>query len=164
MALRQLHDLALDDDDLYDMSKGMPDSWEPPEYPPHLCFSLCAADLKSADAEGAKPGAVMRFSMMGEVTSIFQGVDDCRVELKVEEFAGEDGKFFDLTEPCHICLEDGQLMKMGLEADCERGDTIHLIGEACVQSCSDTEYGGERCSFQITKMGCEDESVESREG
>ncbi len=164
MALRQLHDMAHDDDDLYDLSRGMGPDYEPPEYPGGLCFSLCASDMKSADCEGAKPGAVMRFSMMGEVTSIFQGTDNCRVELKVEQFAGEDGKFLDLTEPCHICLEDGQLMKMGLEADCERGDTIHLIGEACVQSRSDTEYGGERCMFQVTKMNFEDESTESREG
>lgn len=156
--------MELDDHDAYDMAKGMGPDYEPPEYPPGLCFSLCAADLKSADAEGAKPGAVMRFSMMGEVTSIFHGMDDSRVELQVDEFAGEDGKFFKLKEPCHICLCDGQLMKMGLEADCERGDTIHLIGEACVQSCSDTEFGGERCSFQVTKMNFEDESTESREG
>jgi hypothetical protein len=164
MALRQFADLQHDDEDLYDLGKGMPGSYEPPEYPTGLMFSLCAADLESAGAEGAKPGDCMRFSAMGEVTSVFQSREDARVELEVAQFAGEDGKFFDLVEPLHICLCEGELTKMGLDCDCERGDTIHLIGEARVENCSDTEYGGERCGFQTTRLTFEDESDESREG
>jgi hypothetical protein len=43
------------------------------------------------------------------------------------------------------------------------GDTIHLIGEARLEHMSSTEYGA-RCMLQITQLGFEDESTESREG
>jgi hypothetical protein len=165
MALRPpLVDLAHDDDDLYDLAKGMGRDYEPPEYPSGLCLSLCEEDLEAVGGKDAKPGETMRFSAMGEVTSIFVSRDDARVELEVAKFAGEDGKFCDLSEPGHICLEESQLAKLGLECDCERGDTIHLIGEARVESCSSTEFGGDRCMLQITGLTyVEDESGEGRE-
>lgn len=162
--MRQLHDMAHDDDRLYDLSKGMPDDYEPPEYPPGLCFSLTKEDLAKAGADGGEPGATMRFSAMGEVTSIFKGMDDCRIELELHQFAGDDGKFFDLTGPASICLCGPELEKMDMEADCERGDTIHLIGTAQMQSSSSTEWGGDMVTLQITEMTYEDESRESREG
>lgn len=165
MALRPpLVNLARDDDDLYDLAKGMPLDFEPPEYPSGLCFSLCAEDMAQAEIEDAKPGDTLRFSAMGEVTSIFVSQDDARIELEVTQFAGDDGKLFEMKEPGHICLCEGELAKLGLETDCERGDTLHMVGEACVQSCSSTEYSGERCVVQITDLAyLEDESTESRE-
>lgn len=165
MALRQLHDMAHDDDRLYDLSKGMPDDYEPPEYPGGLCFSLTKEDLAKAGADGGEPGATMRFSAMGEVTSIFKGIDDCRIELEITQFAGEDGKFFEPSQPGCICLCGPELEKMDLEADCERGDLIHLIGTARMESSSSTEWGGDMVCLQITELTyAEDESQESRGG
>lgn len=163
MAMVKLASMAHDDEQLYDLAKGMPKDYDPPEYPPSLSFTLSSDDLKEAGGEGGQPGETMRFSAMGEVTSIFRSEDDCRVELELTEFAGEDGKFFDLDDPAHICLCAAQLDRMGLEADCERGDTIHLIGEARLVSCVESELG-DRCMLQITAMTFEDESAESREG
>jgi hypothetical protein len=59
----------------------------------------------------------MRFAAMGEVTSVFKGMKDCRIEIELQQFAGEDGKFFDLSEPCSICFTNAELEKMDLEAD-----------------------------------------------
>lgn len=163
--LRNMASMAHDDDQLYDMSKSMPDGYDPPMYPPGLCFSISQSDLERAGAPEGEPGATMRFSAMGEVTSIFRGIDACRIELQLGEFAGEDGKFFDLSNPAYVCLCQGELEKMDLDDDCERGDTIHLIGTARLESTSDTEYGGQMCSMQITELTfAEDESTESRGG
>ena len=53
---------------------------------------------------------------------------------------------------------------MGLEADCERGDTIHLIGTVRVESVSSTEWGGDRVTLQVTELTyAEDESSEARD-
>lgn len=164
MAMHNMADMAHNDEQLYDMSKGMPSTYEPPEYPSGLCFSLPESDLEQAGALSGEPGDTMRFSAMGEVTSIFKGIKDTRIELQLGEFAGEDGKFFELSEPAYICLCGAELEKMGLDADCERGDTIHLIGTARMESSSSTEWGGERCSLQVTELTFEDESQESREG
>ena len=91
-------------------------------------------------------------------------MDNCRIELQIGEFAGEDGKFFDLSSPCYICLCAPDLEKMEIEASCERGDTIHLIGTARMESSSSTEHGGDMVCLQVIEMDCEDESEESREG
>ena len=78
MALRDLRSLAYDDDELYDKSRGMPDGWEPPEYPPGCCFSLPKADLMRMGGDGGRPGQTMRFSAMCEVTSVHDAIDDSR--------------------------------------------------------------------------------------
>jgi hypothetical protein len=161
MAFAALKPLAYTDDELYDRPST---TFEPPEYPPGCIFSLPCSDLEKAGCEGGEPGETCRFSAMGEVTSVFKGREDCRIEIELTMFAGEDGKFFELSEPANICLCGPELEKMELEADCERGDLIHLIGEARLESQSSTEYGGERCQLQITHLDCEDESDESREG
>jgi len=172
MALRQLQDMRHDDETLYDLAKGMPRDWEPPEYPQGLSFQISEEDLAKAAAEDGEPGDTMRFSAMGEVTSIFKGIDNCRIELKLTQFAGEDGQFFDLDDggPAawlgapSICLCGPELEKLGLEADCERGDMLHLIGTARLDSSSSTEHGGDMHTLQIVEMTCEDESEESRDG
>lgn len=164
MAWASLVSLAHDDEDKYDLGKGMPDSWEAPDYPTGCSFSLSAADLAKAKAEGGEPGDSMRFSAMGEATSIFKSLDGCRIEIEIGSFAGDDGKFFELESSTCICLTQSELEKMDLDAGCERGDTIHLIGTARMESASSTEYGGDRVCLQITELTFEDESEESREG
>lgn len=165
MAFRQLHSMAHDDDQLYDMSQGMPEGYEPPEYPMGLIFDVKAEDLARCGCEGGEPGDTMDFAAMATVTSIYKDMDGCRIELELTDLAGEDGQFCELSEPGYICLCERCLERLELEADCERGDMIHLIGTARMASRSDTEFGGERCSLQITDLSyLEDESAESREG
>lgn len=165
MVWANLKDMAYDDDELYDRSKGMPDDYEPPDYPPNLCFMISGDMLAKAGLDGGEPGDSAHFAAMAEVTSIHKDEDDCRIELEVNQFAGEDGKFFDLEPPSHICLCGPELEKMGLEADCERGDTIHLVGTAKLKSISDSEFMGNMATLQITELTfSEDESSESREG
>lgn len=164
MALRQLASMAHTDDQLYDMGKSMPPDYEPSEYPGGLCFCLCAEDLAKAGGEGGEPGATMPFAAMGEVTAIYKSADSCRIEVQLGEFAGEDGKFFELTSPAYICLCGPDLEKMDLDADCERGDTIHLVGTVRLESTSSSEFG-DMATLQITDLSyVEDESQESREG
>lgn len=155
-------EMAYDDEEILDRLIG-PEG-KIPDYPPGLCFSLSGDTIKAIGAEGIKPDDSMRFSAMGEVTSVYVGREDCRIELQVSHFAGPDGKFQELEMPSHLCLCGPELNKMELEADCERGDTIHLIGEARLEGKSDTEWAGEQYSFQVTKLTYEDESDEAREG
>lgn len=170
MALRQLHSVAHDDDDLWDMSKGMPSGYEPPEFPPGLIFGLNARDLAAISDGDMEPGATMRFAAMGEVTSVHKSVDCCRIELCVDEFADEDGHFKELDQPAHICLCERELEKMDLDTkhedgtEIELGDTIHLVGTARLETVSSSEWG-EGVTLQIVELGyIENESQESREG
>lgn len=153
--------MAHDDEQLFDLSKGMGKDYEPPEYPGGLCFSISREDLERVGGEGGEPGHTMSFSAMGEVTSIFKNMDGARIELQVGELAGEDGKFFDLDQPAYLCLCGPELEKMDLDADCERGDTIHLIGMARLESSASTEYA-DMVTLQVTDLTFEDESTESR--
>lgn len=163
MAMRQFADMRHDDDQLYDMEKRMPEGYEAPEYPMGLSFSVTLADLAKAGGGGGMPGHTMRFSAMGDVTSVYHGMDSCRIELELNEFAGEDGKFFDLERPSHLSLTGEDCAKMELDTDAELGDMIHLIGSVRLDSLSKTEYGECAC-LQITDLTFEDESAESRDG
>lgn len=162
MALRKYADLAHDDDQMYDLSKGMGKDYDPPAYPGGLKFSIAQADLERAGEGMGEMGATMHFSAMAECTSVFRHVDDgCRCELQILLFAGEDGKFFEPTMPACICLCGPEFEKMDLDDDCERGDLIHLQGNARLESSSSTEWGGDMVTFQITEMTfAEDESTE----
>lgn len=164
MALRQFADMRHDEDKLYDLSKGMHEDYEPPEYPTGLCFCISKEALAQADGGDANPNDTMRFSAMGEVTSVFRGREESRIELQLVMFAGEDGKFFVLDDPAHLCLCGPDLEKMDLEDDAEMGDLLHLIGTARVESLSSNEWNGDMVSLQITDLTYEDESDESREG
>lgn len=65
-----------------------------------------------------------------------------------------------------LCLTDKELAKLGLEADCECGDTVHLFCMAKVTSVSCNENEGGKCSrveLQITDMGVESEDEENEE-
>ena len=59
-----------------------------------------------------------------------------------------------------ICLCDDELEKLGLEADCEEGDFLHIFAFATVLSVH-KENGRKRVEMQIEKMAIEDESKES---
>lgn len=164
MALPSPKSVAYDDDELYDRTRGMPNGYEPPEYPPGLLFCISKEDLAEAGGEGGDVADVMHFSAMGEVTSVFKSMKDVRIELEVTEFAGPDGKFFDLENPVGVCLCGPELEKIELSDSAERGDLIHLIGSVRIEHASSTEYGGDMVGLQITDLTYEDESEESRKG
>jgi hypothetical protein len=153
--------MEYDDDELLDR---MTAEYEPPSHPPGLQFQIGEEDLEKAAGAGGSPGDSLRFSAMACVTSVFRGTDSARIELEVEQFAGEDGKFFELSRPASICLCDPELEKLGLDDDAELGDMLHLIGEARVESISRNEFVGECATLQVTHLTFEDESEESREG
>lgn len=164
MAMRSFASMAHDENDVLEMRKTFGDGYGPPEYPGRLQFSLKAEDLAQVGGDGAEPGHTMRFSAMGEVTSVFRDMDDSRIEIEIGAFAGEDGQFIELSMPAAICLCEREMMKMDLDDDAERGDTIHLIGTARVESTSSTVYGGDMVCLQVTELTFEDESAEAREG
>lgn len=159
VALRQYADMSYSDDDMLDMAQGD----DAPEYPPTLCLCIDESDLEKAGSAGGAIGDRMRFAAMGEVMSVNIRADWTRIELKVTEFAGEDGKFVDLTTPAHICLCDQELEKLDLDADCELGDMLHLIGTARLDGVSRNEFM-KQATLQIVELAVEDESSESREG
>jgi hypothetical protein len=153
-------DLEYDDDEMLDRAMGQ--EYEPSSYPANLRFTICEADLEKAGGTGGSIGDTMPFSAMGEVTSVHASTEGNRVELVLKEFAGEDGHFFDLESCGYISLCDFELGKLGLDCDCDVGDTIHLIGEARLESVSRSDYG-ELATLQATKLTFEDESDESRD-
>lgn len=62
-----------------------------------------------------------------------------------------------------ICLGHDELEKLGLEADCEPGDLIHMFAMAKVTSVSKNDTGeGPKCrvELQITHLGLEEEDEE----
>ena len=163
--------MELDDDEKWDLDKDLPEGVEPPDYPHGLTMTLSEEDLEKVGCCEGEPGDTTRFAAMAEVTSVHVSEDDARVELQVGEFAGEDGKFIDLTHPAYISLTHRELGKMGLDCDCEVGDTIHLMGEAKLVSISrmkgfavDEEDADsiDMVTLQVTHLGFEDESAESR--
>lgn len=153
-------DLGYDDDDMLDRMDA-PDA-QAPEYPTNLLFMINESDLEKAGGSGGGIGDVTGFAAMGEVVSVHASAEGNRVELCLNEFAGEDGKFFDLEMSGHIAFCDYELEKLGLDCDCEIGDMIHLIGEARLESIHRSQFG-EMASLQICKLTFEDESSESRE-
>lgn len=65
-----------------------------------------------------------------------------------------------------ICLTHDELDKLGLDADCEVGDMIHIMAMAKVTSISkNATSDGENCrvELQITDMSVEDEDLEDGE-
>lgn len=62
-----------------------------------------------------------------------------------------------------ICLEDDQLKKLGLDADCDIGDVIDLRAFATVTSVSKNETDKGSCcrvELQIEKLAVENEMTE----
>ena len=153
--------MQYDDEDIYDrQSDSRPDV---PDYPVNLQFTIDEADLEKVGHAGGDIHQVMPFSAMGEVTSVHRSADGSRVELRLTQFAGADGKFIDLSMPGHICFCDYELDKLGIEADCDLGDLIHLIGEARLESTHKSDFA-QIATLQVVKLTFEDESDESRDG
>lgn len=161
MAFRKpLADLEYDDDDMLDRQEQY--AMEPPSYPVNLRFTICESDLEKAGGSGGSIGDTLCFSAMGEVCSVHASTEGSRVELHLTEFAGEDGKFFDLETKGYIAFCDFELDRLGLDCDCDVGDLIHLIGEARLEAVHRSEFG-ELATLQVCKLTFEDESSESRD-
>lgn len=158
--MRRFTPLAYDDDEILDrLAMKLP---EPPEYPSGLQFRLSMDDLgKICDGECA-PGMMLQFAAMGEATSVYRDMDDCRIEVELSQMAGPDGHFVDMDMPPSISLTGAELGKLDLDDDCERGDTIHIIGHARVESMSSSEFS-EGITLQIVEAEIEDESEEGRD-
>lgn len=161
--------LEYSDDDILD--RMTPDMPEPPSYPYGCRFDLSCDDVEEAAGEVGTPGETMRFAAMATVTSVNCSEGNSRIELQIEEFAGEDGKFFEIDQKGEetwrrfgcISLTGCELAKIDLAPDCALGDTIHLIGEIKLLGFDRHEDRGDVCSLQITKLTYEDESEESRD-
>ena len=70
----------------------------------------------------------------------------------------------DVPYGLRLCLTHDELDKLGLDADCEVGDMIHLFAMAEVTSISKNDNGnGPECRVElsITHLGCEDEDTET---
>lgn len=154
--------IEYNDSEKYDRAVGV--ERNAPDYPPGMCFGIPMADLEKAGAEGGDPDDTMHFAAMGEVTNTMRDREGCRIEVELTQFAGEDGKFFELSRPCHICFCGPELEKLEMSDNAERGDMVHLIGTARLESVSDNEFMGKMASLQITELSYEDESAESRGG
>lgn len=161
--LRQMADFEYDDDDKLDHMLGMP-AVEPPDYPSGMKFTLTSVDLAKICTGDCSPGMTLNFAAMGTAMSVEHTLEGCRIEVELSQMAGEDGKFTDLDMPPFVCLCGPELAKLDLDEDCERGDTIHLIGMARVERTSQPQYGGDSVTLQITQAYIEDESGESRYG
>lgn len=152
--------LEYDDDDILDRMVGQ--DVEPPSFPPNLCFSISEDELEQAAGATGNVGDCMAFAAMAEVSSVHISEAGRRVELTIKQFAGDDGKFFDLKMDGHICFCDYELDKLGLDCDCEVGDMIHLMGDVCLKAVHRSEFG-QTAELQITSLTFEDESTESRD-
>jgi hypothetical protein len=141
-----------------------------------MSFSVSPDVLEKIGLEGGDPGDTADFAAMGEVTSCQRGLTSSRVEVRLTALAGEDGKFvtlgFDADDDFlptmggpTVAFTERELEKLGLDDDCECGDTVHLIGQVQLESTFAHEAGGECCTLQITHLSAvENESTESREG
>ena len=119
-----------------------------------VCFKADAA------AHNVGNGLCLRFNNGFWQTLFAFGV----VKHFVCDFVSEDGKFFDLSGPACICFTGAELAKVELSDNAERGDMIHLIGTARLESRSDNEFGGKSACLQVLELSYEDESAESRAG
>ena len=158
------------------LDRMRPFDWSPtpeaPDYPGGCCFSVAEADLEKIGCEGGEPGDTCDFAAMATVTHCMNGLKGSRIELEITELAGEDGKFVTLSAPASISLCDPELEKMDLDADCEVGDMIHLIGTMRLESVARSRGlpeigldGMETATLQIVALTyLEDESTESRGG
>ena len=156
--------LEHDDEEKYDLARGMPDGYEPPDYPAGMCMTVPATDLETIGCCDGDPGDWMCFSAMATVTSVMRGIKSCRIEAQVTQLGGEDGKFCEVSSPGCICFDRPTLEKMGLTEDAEKGDMIHLFGMARLDEIRDHEWSDAKmCALQITHLAFENESEEARE-
>lgn len=163
MAFRpMMSSLEYSDDEKFDQIIG-PDM-EPPDYPAGLQFTIDKSDLGKICDGDCSPGMTLRFAALGTATSVYRARESTRIEVELSQMAGEDGKFVEMDRAPSICLCGPELEKLDLADECERGDAIHVIGTARVESLSSPSFGGDTVGLQITEMCIEDESEESRDG
>jgi hypothetical protein len=63
-----------------------------------------------------------------------------------------------------LSLDEADLEKLGLDASCEVGDTLHFVGMAAVTSVSKNEFNGThscRVELQVQRMAVENEDEEA---
>lgn len=154
--------MAYDDDEILDrMMPGLPDV---PDYPVGLRFTISDRVLELCDTDGdCGPGDTIRFALMGEAASVERKIDGCRIEIEIAFLALGEGTLTELDpmdRPC-LCLLDTELEKLDLDDAAERGDLIHMCGEARVDATNDPRYGDRTVTLQITDLQCvEDEDAE----
>ena len=86
MALRSYADMRHDDEAMYDQMKGMPDSYEPPEYPSGLCFTV-RGDLREDMAPGEQRAEIWEAERDGGVIAVGGSMGD--LWLQLAELGGE---------------------------------------------------------------------------
>jgi len=161
-ALRKHQSMEYDDEEKIDRMLGMGAPPDVPDYPEGLSFSIDKDDLSKICEGEPKPDATLHFGAMGTAIGVYRDRENVRIEVELREMAGPDGEFVSLDRPVAIRLCDGDCEKLDLDDDCEKGDTIHLIGTARVESTDSPQWGGDTVRLQIIEMDVEDESQETR--
>lgn len=167
-AMRKFASMAHSDDELFDMAKaraGINDS-DIPEYPPGLRFTVRECCFERLGIDGAvQPGATVKFAAMARATSVNRRTDGCRIEAQIDMLSLDEGQFAELEEGMQpsICLNENDHERLDLDDDAEKGDLLHIIGSARVDSTDDPSWGDKSVTFQITDATVESESQESRD-
>jgi hypothetical protein len=160
MGWSTLVDMELDDDDKFDLSSQFGLSDQDVDYPPGLQFSISEPDFEALGVDSdVEKGATTKFMAMAIVKSIDIG-ERCRVELEIDMLSIGEGAFVDLGRKPFICFGDGELSRLDLEADCERGDLLHMSGIARVTAIHkpNRDYGNEdSVTLQIEQLAIENE-------
>ena len=93
-------------------------------------------------------------------------VDMRRTKEEMDEASNPTFNISEYPYGLSICLTQDELDKLGLDAECEVGDFIHLFALAKVTSVSMNDTGdGQKCRVELTltHLGCEDEDEENEE-
>jgi hypothetical protein len=164
-AMRSMRSMAHSDDELYDMAKaraGLGND-DLPEFPLGLRFTVREPSFETLGIDDALPGAAVKFAALARATNVSRRTDGCRIEAEIDMLALDGGKMAELDDTARpsICLDENDHDRLDLDEDCERGDMLHLIGMARVESVDDTEYGGKAVTLQITHASVENEDMEA---
>ncbi len=163
---RTLRPMALSDEEQYDWLKARSGTGndEPPEYSPGLSFTIRETDFDALGVEECRPGETVRFAAFLRACSVNQRTDGCRIEAEIDMLALGDGKMVELDDTMRptLCLDHNDHERLDLDAGCQRGDMLHLIGMARVEAVDDNQYIGRSVCLQITDATVEDEDDEAR--
>ncbi|MGE5151985.1 MAG: hypothetical protein ACM3II_17860, partial [Rhodospirillaceae bacterium] len=158
MGWSSLVSMELDDEDKLDLSQRSFDG----DYPPGLRFTVygCCFDALAIDLDECEQGSTTQFRAMATVQSINVSETDCRVEMQMEMLSLGSGPFADLERKPFICLHQSDIDKLGLAADCERGDLLDMTGVVRVVEIDkpNPDIGGQdSVVLQIEQMAVENE-------
>jgi hypothetical protein len=166
--MRRFASMAHSDDELFDMAKARAgiSNDDVPEYPPGMRFTIHEADFEALGIGDVQPGANVRFAAFARATSVNRRTDGCRIEAQIEMLSLDEGEFVDLEEEMRpsICLNEHDHERLDLDEEAQRGDMLHLIGTARVESTDDNRYMGRSVSLQIIEADVEDEDQEGEDG